>query len=196
MAKTRRYKKRKYKRKTQRKKRVRRKYRSKRKASGRKKIKTVSSLSIFPDKSPQLQEKGVPTKLNSFTTKNVSIRDSKGREFNAIINDRLAYRRAPRGQNIEDFSEILYGPNVVQLTKGNYKQLKKKDILYYDRGSVALRGPFKFINIARGPEILLEVADTAYNKKYLFSIDVNRLDKEKLYLIKGRSSRKSRNSKR
>ena len=104
----------------------------------------------------------------------------------------MAYRRAPRGQNIEDFSEILYGPNVVQLTKNNYKQLKKKDIIYYDRGSVALRGPFKFMNIARGPEILLEVSDTAYNKKYLFSIAVNRLDKEKLYLIKGKRRRGSR----
>ena len=42
----------------------------------------MTSISIFPDKSPQLQEKGVPTRLNSFTTKNVSIRDSRGREFN------------------------------------------------------------------------------------------------------------------
>ena len=103
------------------------------KAFGRKKSKTPTSLSIFPDKSPQLQDKGVPTKLNSFTSKNVAIRDSKGREFNAIINDRLAYRRAPRGQNVEDFSEILYGPSVVQLSKANYKKMKKGDSLYFDR---------------------------------------------------------------
>ena len=166
------------------------------KAFGRKKSKTPTSLSIFPDKSPQLQDKGVPTKLNSFTTKNVAIRDSKGREFNAIINDRLAYRRAPRGQNVEDFSEILYGPSVVQLSKANYKKMKKGDLLYFDRGSVALRGPFKFINVTRGPEILLEVADTAYNKKYLFSISVNRLSKEKLYLITNKSGKSKRHSKK
>ena len=168
----------------------------KRKAFGRKKSKTPTSLSIFPDKSPQLQDKGVPTKLNSFTSKNVAIRDSKGREFNAIINDRLAYRRAPRGQNVEDFSEILYGPSVVQLSKANYKKMKKGDSLYFDRGSVALRGPFKFINVTRGPEILLEVADTAYNKKYLFSISVNRLSKEKLYLITNKSGKSKRHSKK
>ena len=168
----------------------------KKKAFGRKKSKTPTSLSIFPDKSPQLQDKGVPTKLNSFTSKNVAIRDSKGREFNAIINDRLAYRRAPRGQNVEDFSEILYGPSVVQLSKANYKKMKKGDLLYFDRGSVALRGPFKFINVTRGPEILLEVADTAYNKKYLFSISVNRLSKEKLYLITNKSGKSKRHSKK
>jgi len=166
------------------------------KAFGRKKSKTPTSLSIFPDKSPQLQDEGVPTKLNSFTTKNVAIRDSKGREFNAIINDRLAYRRAPRGQNVEDFSEILYGPSVVQLSKANYKKMKKGDSLYFDRGSVALRGPFKFINVTRGPEILLEVADTAYNKKYLFNISVNRLSKEKLYLITNKSGKSKRHSKK
>jgi hypothetical protein len=190
---------RKYKKSKRKKKRSMRKTYSiqKRRAFGRKKSKTPTSLSIFPDKSPQLQDKGVPTKLNSFTTKNVAIRDSKGREFNAIINDRLAYRRAPRGQNVEDFSEILYGPSVVQLSKSNYKKMKKGDSLYFDRGSVALRGPFKFINVTRGPEILLEVGDTAYEKRYLFSISVNRLTKEKLYLITDKSGKsKKRKSKK
>ena len=150
--------------------------------------KSQKTLSVFPDKSPQLQEKGVPTKLNTFTTKNVAIRDSKGREFNAIINDRLAYRRAPRGQNVEDFSEIIYGPNVVQLTTNNYKKLKKGSQIYYDRGSAALRGPFIFKNITRGPDLLMEVKDTAYNKIYLFSIPVTKLNTEKLYLIIGGKS--------
>ena len=35
--------------------------------------------------------------------KNVAIRNAEGKEFNAIINDRLAYKRAPRGQNVDDF---------------------------------------------------------------------------------------------
>ena len=150
--------------------------------------KAPTSLSIFPDKSPQLQEPGVPTKLTSYTTKNVAIRDERGREYNAIINDRLAYRRAPRGQNVDDFSEILYGPKVVQLTSQNYRKVKKGSKLYYDRGSAALRGPFIFKNLTRGPELLMEVKDTAYNKTYLFSISVNRLDKEKVYLILGNKS--------
>lgn len=197
MAKTRKHKRSKRKKQRKKKRTMRKTYSiRKRKAFGRKKSKTPTSLSIFPDKSPQLQDKGVPTKLNSFTSKNVAIRDSKGREFNAIINDRLAYRRAPRGQNVEDFSEILYGPSVVQLSKANYKKMKKGDSLYFDRGSVALRGPFKFINVTRGPEILLEVADTAYNKKYLFSISVNRLSKEKLYLITNKSGKSKRHSKK
>ena len=155
---------------------------------GSKSKKSQKTLSVFPDKSPQLQEKGVPTKLNTFTSKNVAIRDSRGREFNAIINDRLAYRRAPRGQNVEDFSEIIYGPNVVQLTSNKYKKLKKGSQIYYDRGSAALRGPFIFKNITRGPELLMEVKDTAYNKTYLFSISVTKLNSEKLYLIVGGKS--------
>ena len=155
---------------------------------GSKGKKSEKALSIFPDKSPQLQEKGVPSKLNTFTTKNVSIRDSKGSEFNAIINDRLAYRRAPRGQNVDDFSEIIYGPNVIQLTSNNYKKLKKGGQIYYDRGSAALRGPFIFKNITRGPELLMEVKDTAYNKTYLFSLPVTKLNDEKLYLIIGKKT--------
>ena len=150
--------------------------------------KSEKSLSVFPDKSPQLQEKGVTSKLNTFTTKNVAIRDSKGNEFNAIINDRLAYRRAPRGQNVDDFSEIIYGPNVIQLTSDNYKKLKKGGQIYYDRGSAALRGPFIFKNITRGPELLMEVKDTAYNKTYLFSLPVTKLNNEKLYLIIGKKT--------
>jgi hypothetical protein len=162
-------------------------------AFGKRKSKTPTSLSIFPDKSPQLQEKGTPTKLNAFTTKNVSIRDSAGKEFNAIINGKLAYKRAARGQNVEDFSEVMYGPNVQVLTKSNYKKLKKGGKIYYDRGSAAMRGPFFFLNVTRGPEILMEVSDTSYDKKYLFSILVNRLDKEKIYMVsKNSKTRKSK----
>lgn len=157
---------------------------------GGKSKKSQKSISIFPDKSPQLQEKGIPTKLNAYTSKNVAIRNSKGKEFNAIINDRLAYRRAPRGQNVEDFSEIIYGPNVVQLSSVNYKKLKKGDEIYYDRGSAALRGPFIFKNITRGPELLMEVKDTAYDKTYLFSIPVLKLNSEKMYLITSKISKR------
>ena len=160
-------------------------------AFGKKKTRPPSSLSIFPDKSPQLQKPGEPTKLNVFTTKNIALRDNQGTEYNAIINDRLAYRRAPRGQDVQDFSDILYGPAVTQLTSSNYKKLKKGDLIYYDRGSVTLRGPLIFKGHRRGPELLLEVKDAVYDKNYLFSITVKRLKDERLYrVVKQNKTRK------
>ena len=154
-----------------------------RKASGKK---PPSSLSIFPDKSPQLQKWGEPTKLNQFTTKNVSLRDNNNNEYNAIINGRLAYRRAPRGQDIQDDADIIYGPSVEQVNSNTYKKLKKDDRLYYDRGSVVMRGPFIFIGVRRGPELLLKVKDAVYDKEYLFIISIKDLKDEKLYMIKGK----------
>jgi hypothetical protein len=162
----------------------------------KRKMRTPSSLSIFPDKSPQLQKEGEVTKLTAFTTKNVSIRDENNREFNNIINDRLAYRRAPRGQDVQDFSDILYGPPVVQLSKKNYNKLKKGDKVYYDRGSVVLRGPFIFEGHRRGPELLFRVKDTVYNKEYKFSISVSNLKDEKLYMVIDKRKSQSRQTKK
>jgi len=130
-----------------------------------------------------LQRSGEPTKLNQFTTKNVALRDEHGTEYNAIINGRIAYRRAPRGQNVQDFSDILYGPMVKQITSANYKQIKKGGKIYYDRGSVVMRGPFIFKGLRRGPELLLEIKDAVYDKKYLFTISVKKLKDEKLYMV-------------
>jgi hypothetical protein len=150
----------------------------------KRKLRIPSSLSIFPDKSPQLQKDGEVTKLTAYTTKNVAIRDENNREFNNIINNnQLAYRRAPRGQDAQDFSDILYGPQVIQLSKKNYNKLKKGDRVYYDRGSVVLRGPFIFEGHRRGPELLFRVKDTVYNKEYKFSITVSNLKDEKLYMV-------------
>lgn len=150
----------------------------------KRKLRIPSSLSIFPDKSPQLQKDGEVTKLTAYTTKNVAIRDENNREFNNIINNnQLAYRRAPRGQDAQDFSDILYGPQVIQLGKKNYNKLKKGDKVYYDRGSVVLRGPFIFEGHRRGPELLFRVKDTVYNKEYKFSITVSNLKDEKLYMV-------------
>mgnify|MGYP006155880935 CR=1 FL=1 len=164
-----------------------RKSRNKKKSKTKRnrKIKTPSYLSIFPDKSPQLQKEGEITKLTPFTTKNVAIRDENNREFNGIINDRLAYRRAPRGQDVQDFSDILYGPTVIRITKKNYRKLKKNDRVYYNRGSVVLRGPFIFEGHRRGPELLFRVKDTVYEKYYKFSIMVDRLTDETLYMVVG-----------
>lgn len=173
-----------------------RRYRLKNIGFGRKPTKPPSSLSIFPDKSPQLQKSGEATKLNVFTTKNVALRDSKGREFNAIINGRLAYRRAPRGQDAQNFSDTLYGPPATLLTAKNFKQLKKGDIVYYDRGSVVLRGPFIFKGHRRGPELLFEIKDAVYDKKYLFSIATKRLKEEKLYMVSKKNKSRKKGGKR
>ncbi|GAG20314.1 unnamed protein product, partial [marine sediment metagenome] len=55
--------------------------------------------------------------------------------------------------------------------------------LYYDRGSVILRGPFIFEKVIRGPQLIFSVKDAAYNKVYAFSLSVGQLDKEKMYFI-------------
>lgn len=166
-------------------------------AFGRKQLKPPSSLSIFPDKSPQLQSDGEYTKLNTFTTKNLVVQDKQGRSFNAIFNDRLGYRRAPRGQNAQNFSDTVYGPAVKELTTSNYKNLKKGDVVYYDRGSVLFRGPFIFKGHRRGPELLFEIKDSVYDKKYLFTIAVKRLKDERLFMIvKNTKTRKRKSRKR
>tara|TARA_B100001057_G_scaffold368469_1_gene371982 strand:+ start:11286 stop:11984 length:699 start_codon:yes stop_codon:yes gene_type:complete len=148
------------------------------------KSKVPTSLSIFPDKSPQLQKDNEPTKLNKFTTKNVAVKDKNHNEYNSILNNRLAYKRPARGQDLQIDTSIIYGPVVEPIKKKNYKSLKKGDVIYYDRSSVVLRGPFYFQGHRRGPELLLKVKDIVYPREYLFSIEVNKLEKENLYLVK------------
>ena len=166
----------------------------KNKTISKKKSKAPTSLSIFPDKSPQLQKNNEPTKLNKFTTKNVAIKDKNHNEYNIILNNRLAYKRPARGQDFQNDTEIIYGPTVEPLKKNNYKSLKKGNIVYYDRASVVLRGPFIFVGHRRGPELLFKIKDVVYPREYLFSIEVNRLDKENLYLVKGNNSSSKKNS--
>jgi len=168
----------------------------KNKTISKKKSKAPTSLSIFPDKSPQLQKNNEPTKLNKFTTKNVAIKDKNHNEYNIILNNRLAYKRPARGQDFQNDTEIIYGPTVEPLKKNNYKSLKKGNIVYYDRASVVLRGPFIFVGHRRGPELLFKIKDVVYPREYLFSIEVDRLDKENLYLVKGNNtSSKKKNNK-
>ncbi len=162
---------------------------------GKNLTKPPSSLSIFPDKSPQLQHSGEPTRLNKFTTKNLQVQDDKGRAFNAIINGRLAYRRAPRGQNVQVFPHTIYGPPVKQLTPTNFKSLRKGQAVYYDRGSVLFRGPFIFKGLRRGPELLFGIRDSVYNKQYLFSITVKRLKDERLFMATSERKEKRKKTK-
>ena len=114
------------------------------------KFKSPTSLSIFPERSPQLQDKE-PNILNAFTTKNISVRDKHGQQWNTVENNKLAYKRSARGAPIGSYPKIIYGPRVERLTKQNYKKLKKGSELYYDRGSVVFRGPFTYQKTLRGP---------------------------------------------
>jgi len=144
--------------------------------------KSPTSLSVFPDKSPQLQGENASV-LNSFTAQNVNIADAQGRRYNAVINGRLAYRRAARGQNISDFPKVLYGPRVERLTASNVKKLKPGTSIYYDKGSVIFRGPFTFVRTIRGPAIELTIKDIAYATIYKFVVSARELENLKLYYV-------------
>ena len=51
--------------------------------------KSPSSLSAFPDKSPQLN-RSKNNRLNLFTTQNIDMKDSKKRQqYNTVINNKL-----------------------------------------------------------------------------------------------------------
>ena len=57
------------------------------------------SISILKERSIQLQ-KGEPSILNKFTTKNVTVRDKNQNVWNTVENNKLAYKRSPRGAPI------------------------------------------------------------------------------------------------
>ena len=154
------------------------------------KFRSPTSLSIFPERSPQLQG-DEPSILNKFTTKYISIQNKRGLHWNTVENGKLAYKRSARGAPIGSYPKIVYGPTVQRLTKENYKKLKKGTQLYYDRESVAFRGPFTFEKILRGPNILITGRDIGYlNKIYKFTLPVSKLKTEILYFQVGKSPRR------
>lgn len=161
------------------------------------KFKSPTTLSIFPEKSPQLQD-DEPSMLNAFTTKNVQIVDKNHQVWNSIENGKLAYKRSARGAHVGNFPKIIYGPYVERLTKNNYKQLTKDTEVYYDRSSVVFRGPFIYQKTLRGPNLVFTVKDVGYsNKIYKFTIPVSKLSKEILYFTKkGAKSSKKKSIKR
>jgi len=167
-----------------------RKRKHKKKSLTRTKFRSPTSLSIFPERSPQLQG-DEPSILNKFTTKYISIQNKRGQQWNTVENDKLAYKRSARGAPIGSYPKIVYGPKVQRLTKENYKKLKKGTQMYYDRESVAFRGPFTFEKILRGPNILVTGRDIGYlNKTYKFTLPVSKLKTEILYFQVGKSPRR------
>ena len=145
-----------------------RKRKQKKKSLTKTKFRSPTSLSIFPERSPQLQG-DEPSILNKFTTKYISIQNKHGQQWNTVENNKLAYKRSARGAPIGSYPKIIFGPKVERLTKNNYKKLKKGTQIYYDRESVAFRGPFTFEKIIRGPNIILTGRDIGYlNKVYSF----------------------------
>lgn len=154
------------------------------------KFRSPTSLSIFPERSPQLQDKE-PNILNVFTTKNISVIDRQGQQWNTVENNKLAYKRSARGAPIGSYPKIIYGPPVERLTKKNYKKIKKGAQLYYDRGSVVFRGPFTYQKTLRGPSLLLTANDIGYRHNvYKFVIPLNKLKSEILYFETGQKSRR------
>ena len=154
------------------------------------KFRSPTSLSIFPERSPQLQDKE-PNVLNAFTTKNIRVGDKNGQPWNTVENNKLAYKRSARGAPIGSYPKIIYGSRVDRLTKKNYKKLKKGVQLYYDRNSVVFRGPFTYQKTLRGPNLLLTASDIGYRHNiYKFVIPVSKLKNEILYFETGRSKKR------
>jgi hypothetical protein len=156
------------------------------------KFRSPTSLSIFPERSPQLQNKE-PNVLNAFTTKNIRVKDKHGQQWNTVENNKLAYKRIARGALIGSYPKIIYGSRVERVTKKNYKKLKKGVQLYYNRNSVVFRGPFTYQKTLRGPNLLLTASDIGYRHNiYKFVIPVSKLKNEILYFETGRHLTKKR----
>ena len=156
------------------------------------KFRSPTSLSIFPERSPQLQNKE-PNVLNAFTTKNIRVKDKHGQQWNTVENNKLAYKRSARGAPIGSYPKVIYGSRVDRLTKKNYKKLKKGAQLYYDRNSVVFRGPFTYQKTLRGPNLLLTAGDIGYRHNiYKFVIPISKLKNEILYFETGRHLTKKR----
>jgi len=151
-------------------------------------FKSPTTLSIFPEKSPQLQGEE-PSILNAFTAKNVQTSGKNGQSWNGVENGKLSYKRSARGAQVGNFPKIIYGPRVERLTNENYKRLSKDTHIFYDRSSVVFRGPFIYQKTLRGPNLLLTTKDVNYmDKVYKFVIPVSKLKTEPLYfVVKGKS---------
>ena len=162
-------------------------------------ISTPTSLSAFPDKSPQLQHPE-KTRLNLFTTQNINMKDpASGREYNKVISGKFAYKRPPRNSNMDGTATIIWGPKAEKLTKTTYKKLKKGMKLWYDRGSTAFRGPFIFQSISKGPTLEMKAKDIGYDTVYDFIIKVNELKDHTIYFEvsnKNKTAKKGRKTKK
>ena len=154
-------------------------------------ISTPTSLSAFPDKSPQLQHPE-KTRLNLFTTQNINMKDpDTGREYNKVISGKFAYKRPPRNSNMDGTATIIWGPKAEKLTKTTYKKLKKGMKLWYDRGSTAFRGPFIFQSISKGPTLEMKAKDIGYDTIYDFTIKVNELKDHTIYFQSSKKKNKT-----
>ena len=67
-----------------------RKRKQKKKSLTKTKFRSPTSLSIFPERSPQLQG-DEPSMLNKFTTKYISVRNKQGQQWNTVENNNLIY---------------------------------------------------------------------------------------------------------
>ena len=106
------------------------KSKSKSKKSTVRKLADITSITILQDKSPQVLKKNESSVLNRYTTKNVSLLNKKGQSWNAVLNNKLIYKRPPRNHDLQINTRTVFGPMVERITKNNYKKLKIKDVIY------------------------------------------------------------------
>tara|TARA_B100001057_G_scaffold390840_1_gene398912 strand:- start:1715 stop:2368 length:654 start_codon:yes stop_codon:yes gene_type:complete len=159
-------------------------------------ISTPTSLSAFPDKSPQLQHPE-KTRLNLFTTQNINMKDpDSGREYNKVISGKFAYKRPPRNSNMDGTATIIWGPKAEKLTKTTYKKLKKGTKLWYDRGSTAFRGPFIFQSLSKGPTLEMKAKDIGYDTVYDFIIKVSELKDHTIYFEPSKKNKTAKKTKK
>tara|TARA_B100001063_G_C16776546_1_gene565939 strand:- start:93 stop:737 length:645 start_codon:yes stop_codon:yes gene_type:complete len=159
-------------------------------------ISTPTSLSAFPDKSPQLQHPE-KTRLNLFTTQNINMKDpDSGREYNKVISGKFAYKRPPRNSNMDGTATIIWGPKAEKLTKTTYKKLKKGTKLWYDRGSTAFRGPFIFQSLSKGPTLEMKAKDIGYDTVYDFIIKVSELKDHTIYFESAKKNKTAKKAKK
>ena len=151
-------------------------------------ISTPTSLSAFPDKSPQLQHPE-KTRLNLFTTQNINMKDpDTGREYNKVISGKFTYKDTKK--RIWTEQPLLFGPKTEKLTKTTYKKLKGMK-LWYDRGSTAFRGYFIFQSLSK-VHIRNESKRYRIRSVYDFIIKVSELKDHYLF----QSSNKKRQQKK
>lgn len=157
--------------------------------------KAPSSLSFEKDNTPRLGGKD-DIIFNNFTTKHISSQIKEfPNVFNTYTNGKLAYKRAPRKSDHNYPTKIKWGPSAFKLTTNNYKNLKKNQRLYFDRGSVYFRGPIFFDGLLRGPKLKLKAKDFGYDNTYTFILDIKNIDDFLLYAVQNKTKNTKNKSK-
>jgi len=143
---------------------------------------TPTTSVIMSHKSPRLYSGS--KNLDEHTTKNIEV-GCYPFLYNHFMNNRLVYRRLPRGGKPDDAFKTRLGPRATRLTKDNYQIMKKGQKIYMDRDSVFFRGPFIFQRYSRGPLLNFSAKDVGYDNIYNFTMRPSDLEDSNfiLYIV-------------